>query len=594
MASRALTLLASAAALVAVTATLAADQPSDPIESRFRSTVAALSSEGLKGEVVEYRKNAADAEAVTQWEIGEGEEKVPVRMSHRLRPAPAGSADLAEISTQLVLPAEVQEQLKPFFGDQPPLTIDSKLGADGRQQHRFRIPAHEGVVEGTRIQWSGATGEMEADGNLTRVTGGMTAPLLSASAPETQERLQIVNARLSFTYHRASPDAPWLGDFQAGVDELNGAQGDDPAGAFAIAKPTLSASLEEKGGSLTAKLEARAERVAAADLVLEEPGFSWALRGIDAAAYRTLQNQLAQAAQQARTPAETDMVLNAVLLQLLPSFLARAPEIELIRLGARTPEGTTELKARVRYTGSGDLAAFAPETDLEAEASLRVPEALIQRLATTTDAAGEGGTAELEAIRESAATQTQMLVDTGLLLREDGALVSRLELKGGKLTVNGQPADGLFAPDGPFGAAIGGLGDLDAEGLPGDALDETPPDLGSEQQDIPPEQPSPGEPEPPTTTRTRLEAPPTDRQNGGSTTQAATSALPSPPATPEQPAVEALRRSAADRQGQGDYLGALQAYRQSQTAAPDPQVADRIKRLETYLKLKGIEVPPAP
>ncbi len=97
MACRALTLLAGAAALVAVTATLAADQPGDPIESRFRSTVAALSSEGLKGEVVEYRRSAADAEAVTQWEIGEGEEKIPLRMSHRLRPGPAGSADLAEI-----------------------------------------------------------------------------------------------------------------------------------------------------------------------------------------------------------------------------------------------------------------------------------------------------------------------------------------------------------------------------------------------------------------------------------------------------------------------------------------------------------------
>jgi hypothetical protein len=55
-----------------------------------------------------------------------------------------------------------------------------------------------------------------------------------------------------------------------------------------------------------------------------------------------------------------------------------------------------------------------------------------------------------------------------------------------------------------------------------------------------------------------------------------------------------LRRAAADRQGQGDYLGALPAYRESQATAPDPQTADRIKRLETYLKLKGIEVPPAP
>jgi len=589
MASRALTLLAGAAALVAVTATLAADPPGDPIESRFRSTVAALSSEGLKGEVVEYRKNAADAEAVTQWEIGEGEERIPLRMSHRLRPAPAGAADLAEISTQLVLPAEVQDQLKPLFGDQPPLTIESKLGADGRQQHRFRVPAYEGVVEGTQIQWSGAQGEMEADGNLTRANGSMTASLLNLSAPEIQERVQIVNARLSFTYHRASPDAPWLGDFQFGVDEISGAQGDDPASAFAVVKPALSASLEDADGLLTAKLEARAERVSAADVVVEDAAFAWALRGIDAAAYRTLQKHLTAATEQAQSPEETESVMNAVLLQLLPGFLARSPEIELVRLGGKTPEGSTELKGRVRYTGSGDVAAFAIETDLEAAWSLRVPEALIQRLAATTDAAGEGGTAELEALRESVAMQTEMLVDTGLLLRENGALVSRLELKGGKLTINGQPADGLFAPDGPFGAAFGDLGDVGAEGLPEDARDQTPADDQAQDQDRLPE-PPPTAPEPPTTTRTQLQAPaaPTPPAQGAAT-QGST---PVPPSTPA--AVETLRRSAADRQGQGDYLGALQAYRQSQAAAPDPQVADRIKRLETYLKLKGIEVPPAP
>ncbi len=489
-----------------------------------------------------------------------------------------------------MLPAEVQEQLKPLFGDQPPLTIESKLGADGRQQHRFRVPAYEGVVEGTQIQWSGAQGEMEADGNLTRANGGMTAPLLSLSAPETQERLQIVNARLSFTYHRASPDAPWLGDFQFGVDEISGAKGDDPTSAFAIVKPALSASLEEADGLLTAKLEARAERVSAADVVVEDAAFAWALRGIDAAAYRTLQKHLTAAAQQAQSPEETDRVMNAVLLQLLPSFLARSPEIELVRLGGKTPEGATELKGRVRYTGSGDVAAFAIETDLEAAWSLRVPEALIRRLADVTDAAGEGGTAEREALRESVAMQTEMLVETGLLAREDGALVSRLELKGGKLTINGQPADGLFAPEGPFGAAFGDLGDIGAEGLPEGAPDETRDGQGSAGPGPPPRASRPqrrrNPPRPPL--RSSRHRRPT-RPTQSAATQPST---PAPLSTPA--AVETLRRTAADRQGQGDYLGALQAYRQSQATAPDPQVADRIKRLETYLKLKGIEVPPAP
>jgi uncharacterized protein YdgA (DUF945 family) len=584
MASRILTLLGGGAALVAVAANLAATEPGDPIEQHFRGTVAALSTGGLRGEVVEYRRGTSDAEAVTQWQFGEGvgDDEVALKMSHRLRPAPGGSDDLVEMESRLVLPAEVQEQLRPFLGEQPPLTIESRLGADGRQQHRLRVPPYEGVVEGTRIQWSGMQGEAEADGNLTRVSGSVTAPLLSLDAPDIQERLQVANARLSFRYHRASADAPWLGDFLVAADEVTGAQGGDPSSAVAVAKPAVTASLEEKDGSLTAKAEMRAERVAVAELVLDEPAISWALRGIDAVAYNTLQKHLAAAARPTGSSEQTEQVLDAVLLQLLPSFLARSPEIELIRLGAKTAEGTTELKGRVRYTGKGDLAAFAVETDLEAEWTLRVPEALIARLAIATEPPGEGGTADTKAVRESVAAQTQMLVDTGLLRREDGALVSRLELKDGKLTLNGQPADGLFAPAGPFGAMFGATGDLDGERLPEDALDQPPPDEGSREQDHLPEPPPtpPTAPEPPATTRAKLEpsAAPSNSAQGG--------------ATPA--AVDTLRQTAADRQGQGDYLGALQAYRESQAAAPDPQTADRIKRLETYLKLKGIEVPPAP
>jgi len=44
-------------------------------------------------------------------EIGR-EDQIPLQMSTAARPAPAGTADLAEVETRLVLPAEVQEQLK--------------------------------------------------------------------------------------------------------------------------------------------------------------------------------------------------------------------------------------------------------------------------------------------------------------------------------------------------------------------------------------------------------------------------------------------------------------------------------------------------
>lgn len=56
---------------------------------------------------------------------------------------------------------------------------------------------------------------------------------------------------------------------------------------------------------------------------------------------------------------------------------------------------------------------------------------------------------------------------------------------------------------------------------------------------------------------------------------------------------EAARQQAQTRQAEGDYLGALLAYRESMAAAPNDEIKARIDSLERYLKLKGIEVPPA-
>ncbi len=71
-------------------------------------------------------------------------------------------------------------------------------------------------------------------------------------------------------------------------------------------------------------------------------------------------------------------------------------------------------------------------------------------------------------------------------------------------------------------------------------------------------------------------------------------AAPGPANAPAVERATQLQRDAAGLQGSGDYLGALQAYRQSLALRPDPQVVARVKKLEAYLKARGIDLPPAP
>jgi hypothetical protein len=47
-----------------------------------------------------------------------------------------------------------------------------------------------------------------------------------------------------------------------------------------------------------------------------------------------------------------------------------------------------------------------------------------------------------------------------------------------------------------------------------------------------------------------------------------------------------LREDARRRQAQGDYAGAYNKYRESLVLEKDPQVAERVKKLEVYLKVK--------
>ena len=56
-----------------------------------------------------------------------------------------------------------------------------------------------------------------------------------------------------------------------------------------------------------------------------------------------------------------------------------------------------------------------------------------------------------------------------------------------------------------------------------------------------------------------------------------------------------LREDARRRQAAGDYAGALVKYRESLNLAPDPQIQDRVKKLESYLRVGQAKEPaPAP
>ncbi len=454
MSSKITTLLAAGVVLLGAAAALTPYGLGARVEDRFRGDVASLSSGGLRGQVIEYRRGWLDSDAVTEWTIRQDAETVTFRLAHRLRHGPTLSGALAEIESTPVLPDDVRQQIKAYLGEQPPVTVATRIGFDGAQRHQLSVPAYQGKVEGAQLNWEGARGLITVDAGVTRVDGSFNAPRLLVEEAATKQKIQVTGTQLSFRYHRASPDASWLGDFEYSTDEISGTDAGDPSATVVVARPQMKASVVDDAGMLAASVEMGASRLDIAGETVDNPTLALAIRRIDAGIYRRIEKQLAEAAEKGYAQEAAEAAMAQLMAEVLPALLARSPEIELTQLGARTNDGAFEVKGRVRYVGKGDIAGFDPKADLEADATARIPVALVSRLAELGAVPGpdaEGLDAETkkaiaEGMKQAISQQIEMLVQTGLAVREgDNVLVSRFELKGGKMTLNGNPADELLS-----------------------------------------------------------------------------------------------------------------------------------------------------
>ena len=252
MSSKISTLLAAGVLLLGGAAALTPYGLGARVEEQFRGNVATLSSGGLKGQVVEYRRGWLDSDAVTDWTVRQEGETVTFRLAHQLRHGPTLSGALTEIESTVVLPDEFRQQLKAYLGEQPPVTVATRIGFDGAQRHQLSVPAHQGNVEGAQLDWAGARGIITVDAGITRIDGSFNAPRLLVEEGATKRKLGVTGTQMSFRYHRASQDASWLGGFDYSMDEISGTEAADPS-----ANVTVATTADEGGSCRRGRLARR-------------------------------------------------------------------------------------------------------------------------------------------------------------------------------------------------------------------------------------------------------------------------------------------------------------------------------------------------
>lgn len=433
-------------------------------ETAFKANLEALSQHPqVEASLLRYERRWFSAEARSRVVLTPGGERLALRLDHDIRHGPRpGILGLARVTSTPIIPAEHQSAVAHYFGEADPLTADLAIGFTGAQDLTLSSPPFEGAPLGNptaTASWGGLTGHLH-------LTPGADAGTLELEMPglelhDDQGDLVVGKLTTSSRFERQSEDL-WLGktDFRAARLELTlpvQAGDRDRHFRFRGLEGNQEVTAGEQGRFLTlasdwhmadARLDGR--EVTDAALGLEA-------RRIHAPTLQNLNHRLRSLQRRGLDPETLTRRTTALFRELLPRFLEQSPELALTKLAFRTDHGDFEGEASARYRGGDGNAARAlaePARLLErttAEARVKVAKPLLTRLlegtARAQAAKGMGPEAEPGQIDQRVKRMVQqrlgMLQGLGLLEAENGHYTTRARWEEGRISVNGQPLNGL-------------------------------------------------------------------------------------------------------------------------------------------------------
>ncbi len=425
------------------------------VESGFDAAVERMSVQGLEVDVADYQRGWMQSHAETRWTIPTGDGAVEVGFDHVIHHGPPISGRLARVESVPVLPAEVAEALRPYFGDRAPLRIDSVIGVTGAQTHRIASPDYSGPLETATVDWSGLSGTVEVSADNRRVRGELEAPHLGVEDDQSGS-LALEGLRLEFDNHREAGETVWLGEARMGLERL-AFSGTDLAGTpreLELAGARIESAVTGSGDQLTLGMVVEADALDSAGQQVRDAGLALSLENIDRAAYNDLQERMQAIVAAGHAPEEQGRLMGQALQARLPALLAGSPELRLERLGLATGEGELDIHGHLRYAGDGGR-ALGPLQALEGRVEMQAGAAVLRQLLagglrSRMLAAGmEDGEALAEQARLQARQQLEGVERMGFLRREGDAYHVLAELDGGSLTVNGQPISPMMLGGAP-------------------------------------------------------------------------------------------------------------------------------------------------
>lgn len=304
-----------------------------------------------------------------------------------------------------------------------PGQISTRLGFFGHNQSDISLHPVAGTYDSGQasLGWEGMNGAVGFDNKLRKFSSDVRVGAFELTTPEWR----IQSGEMQFGgRHQLTEFGFWAGNGSARIDPL---QITAPAVGTLVLGPLqaqadvrLTNATGSPGAAVTIDLEESFEAVQVGNWRGGPLRLSMTITDLDAVALGDISNDLRDAPRQAHADAATP----AALLEQLQALLVHGPSLALRELRFGTPDGELLVTADldVPPTGPGELGALL--IGLKANLSIRVPTAITERLRVLNPEFGP---------------QLDGLLAAGLLLQEADSLVMDAALKGGLLTINGQP-----------------------------------------------------------------------------------------------------------------------------------------------------------
>ncbi len=421
-------------------------------EKHFRQTIeATIQDSPISIKEYDYQRGLLNARASSSLEFKSVSGSVLIPVEHEIQHGLSlMNLNLAKVVSTVRLPAEAPTALKELFKNQAPLKISTVVGTDSSIRSEVASPPFDGHLPGDEqpeVHWKGISGSVSISPDWNVGAMALVAPSLSIQSPKGVQ-VSFEQATMEGDLKRSSATGFWLGLSRLGLKKLALAEKDEqgaPAELALTDNCQMTAQVSEKDGALEAVYTVLFDSMKTAGKDFNKATIEIRLSNLDSQVLMKLRDTLRDLNKQQADESTRNQTTVKVVLELLPRFLSRSPELAIPRLAVGTSDGQVQGDGRLKYIGGENIQNFQVLKDLEGEAKLTAPKPLVESIALSVTGIGGkdldkalGDKAEAMK-RELVQEQLSELIQGGIIEDQGGTYASHIVLKGGALTLNGKP-----------------------------------------------------------------------------------------------------------------------------------------------------------